>query len=287
MKPFVLLGLALAPLTVAGAQSQPDIGELLTRVGDRVADFYSRAKHVICTETSTVQPIDSSYSPQGFARTVESELRVELGEVGDGEATLLRKVRKVNGRAPQERDKKDRSGCTDPNPLSSEPLAFLLPKNRAEYQFKPAGSATDRNRAALMIDFASVNRKSNPELIEDPGGHDDCFDWSGHIPSRGRLWIDASNYDVLRVERGIGGPVDVRVPLLIQRRYRLDFTVVIVRDDVTIRYKTVQFSDPNEVLLLPESIESLTIVRGGLQSTRRSQMFSDYRRFVTGGKVLQ
>lgn len=274
-------------MAVAGAQSQPEIGDLLTRVGARVADYYTRAKNVICIETSTVQPIDSSYSPQGFARTVESELRVELGEVGDGEASIVRKVRKVNGRAPQERDKKDRAGCTDPNPLSSEPLSFLLAKNRGEYQFKPAGTTTDRNRPALMIDFASVNRKSNPELIEDPGGHDDCFDWSGHIPSRGRIWIDASNHDVLRVDRGVGGPVDVRVPLLIQRRHRLDYAVVIVRDDVTIRYKTVAFSDPNEVLLLPESIESLTMVRGGLQSTRRSQTFSEYRRFVTGGKVLQ
>ena len=44
---------------------------------------------------------------------------------------------------------------------------------------------------------------------------------------------------------------------------------------------------PDEVLLLPESIDSFTVVRGGLQSTRRSQRFADYRRFVTGGRVLQ
>jgi hypothetical protein len=89
------------------------------------------------------------------------------------------------------------------------------------------------------------------------------------------------------VERGLRGPVDVRVPALIQRRHQLAGWVVIVRDDVTIRYKTVAFSDPDEVLLLPESIDSFTVVRGGLESTRRSQRFSDYRRFVTGGRVLQ
>jgi hypothetical protein len=55
---------------------------------------------------------------------------------------------------------------------------------------------------------------------------------------------------------------------------------------VTIRYETVAFSDPEEVLLLPESIDTVTVVRGGLQSTRRSHTFSDYRRFVTGGRVL-
>ena len=218
-------------------------------------------------------------------RTVESELHVEAdsGQT-PGEAAIVRKVRKVNGRVPREKDKKDRAGCTDPNPLSAEPLAFLLPAHRSEYQFKTAGIAKDRNRNVLMIDFASVDRRSNPELIEDPSGHDDCFDWSGHIASRGRIWVDARNYDVVRVERGLRGPVDVKVPALIQRRHHLASWVVIVRDDVTIRYKTVAFSDPDEVLLLPESIDSFTVVRGGLESTRRNQTFSDYKRFVTGGR---
>jgi len=282
------LALAVVAVTAAGAQTQPNVEELLVRVGERVAEFYSRAKNVICVETSIVQPVDFSNSPAGFVRTVESELHFEAdsGQT-PGEAAIVRRVRKVNGRTPREKDDKDRAGCTDPNPLSSEPLAFLLPAHRSEYQFRTAGIAKDRNRTALMIDFASVDRRSKPELIEDPGGHDDCFDWSGHIASRGRIWVDAENYDVLRVDRGLGGPVDVKVPELIQRRHDLASWVVIVRDDVTIRYKTVAFSDPDEVLLLPESIDSLTVVRGGLESTRRSQTFSDYQRFVTGGRVLQ
>jgi hypothetical protein len=284
---LTVLMLALGSLTADGAEAQPNVSELLTRVGERVAEFYKRVKNIICIETSTVQPIDSSHSPQGFARTVESELRIELDGEEAGEATVLRKIRKVNGRPPLERDKKDRSGCTDPNPLSSEPLAFLMPPRRSEYTFKIAGMAKERDRTALLIEFLSVNRRSNPELIEDPGGHEDCFDWSGHIASRGRLWVDADNYDVLRVERGLGGPVDVRVPALIQRRYRMDPWAVIVREDTAIRYKAVAFTDPDEILLLPESIHSLIMVRGGLQSTRRWQTFSDYRRFVTEGKVVQ
>jgi hypothetical protein len=282
------LALALAAMTAAGAQAQPHVDELLVRVGERVAEFYKRARNVICIETSRVQPVDFNNSPEGFVRTVESELHIEADSgQAPGEAAIVRKVRKVNGRVPREKDQKDRAGCTDPNPLSSEPLAFLLPAHRAEYQFRTAGIAKDRNRTALMIDFASVDRRSNPELIEDPSGHDDCFDWSGHIASRGRIWVDAGNYDVIRVERGLGGPVDVKIPALIQRRHHLASWVVIARDDVTIRYKTVAFSDPDEVLLLPESIDSFTVVRGGLQSTRRNQTFSDYRRFVTGGRVLQ
>ena len=282
------LTLALAAMAATGAQAQPNVEELLVRVGERVAEFYKRAQNVICIEMSTVQPVDLNNSAEGFVRTVESELRVEADSAqAPGEAAFVRRVLKVNGKVPREKDRKDREGCTDPNPLSSEPLAFLLPAHRSEYQFKAAGIAKDRNRTDLMIDFASVDRRSNAELIEDPSGHDDCFDWSGHIASRGRIWVDAGNYDVVRVERGLRGPVDVNVPALIQRRHQLAGWVVIARDDVTIRYRTVAFSDPEEVLLLPESIDSFTVVRGGLQSTRRNQKFSDYKRFVTGGRVLQ
>ena len=281
-------GIAFIAVTAAGAQVQPDVDELMARVSDRIADFYTRARNVICIERSTVQPIDLTNSLVGFSRTVESELHVEAASgQSPGEAVFVRKILKVNGRAPRESDKKDRSGCTDPNPLTSEPLAFLLPAHRSEYQFKAAGTTMDRNRPALMIDFASMNRQSNPVLIQDPEGRDDCFDWSGHIASRGRIWIDATTYDVLRVDRGIPGPVDVKVPVMIQRRYHLDNWVVIVRDDVTMRYEKVAFSDPEEVLLLPESIGAHIVVRGGLQSTRRFQTFSNYRRFVTKGKVVE
>lgn len=284
-----LVAVALTALTAtADAQTQPNIDEMLIRVGHRIAEFYKRAQRVICIETSRVQPIDLTYSSQGFARIVESELRVDAegGEVA-GEARVVREIRKVNGRAPRDKDKKNREGCTDPNPLSTEPLAFLLPAHRSEYQFKAAGFAKDRNRPAFRIDFASVNRKSNVELVEDKLGHEDCFDWSGDIPSRGRIWVDAETYDVLRVERSVGGPVDVRVPLRIQRRHPLDTRVVIMREDTTIRYRTVAFSDPDEALLLPESIESLSVLSGGLQSTRRSQIYSGYRRFVTDSRVVE
>ncbi len=274
----------LAASTIAGAQ-EPDVEGLLRRVGERVAAFYGRALTVVCTETSTVQPLDITNSFDGLARTVESELRVERD--GTGEVTIVRKIRKVNGRAPREEDNKDRAGCTDPGARSPEPLAFLLPASRQEYEFKTAGTANERSRTVLMIDFASVNRRSKAELVEDAAGHDDCFDFSGYIASMGRIWVDAGTHDVLRVERRLRGPVEVKVPPLLQQRHRLSNWVDIVRNEIAIRYRTVAFKDPDEVLLMPESIISLTVVRGGLQSTRRMQTFADYKRFVTGGRVIE
>jgi len=287
-------GLALACALSAAfaitprAEPQPTVQELLTRVGERVAEFYKRVQNLVCIETSMVQPIGLNFSPDGFSRSVESELRLEA-DGGDvpGEPSLVRQVRKVNGRAPRKEDQTDRAGCTDPNPLSTEPLSFLLPAHHSDYVFKSVGPAKDRNRAAWLIEFESVDRRSNPELVEDKTGHEDCFDWLGHVASRGRIWIDTTTYDVIRMERSNRGPVDVTVPVRIQRRHRLASYVTIERDDTTIRYRTVAFTDPEETLLVPESIDTLLMVRGGLQSTRRSQTFSDYKRFVTAGRVIQ
>src|SRR4029077_12722821 len=177
----------------------------------RIAEFYKRAQNVICVEKSVVQQIGANYTPEGFARTVESELHVEADD-GDaaGEAKVVREIRKVNGRVPREKDGRERAGCTDPNPLSTEPLAFLLPSHRCEYQVAIARTGTDRNRTALLVDFTSANRKSAIELKEDPRGRDDCFQWAGDAAVKGRVWIDVATYDVLRVDERWIGRVDVR-----------------------------------------------------------------------------
>jgi hypothetical protein len=273
----------------AAPQAPTDVEALMRRVAERVVEYHRRVQSVMCVERSTVQPIQSNWAPDGFSRTVESELRVEFEADGGTSPTarVIREIRRINGRAPRERDKKDRTGCTDPNPLSPEPLAFLLPAHRDEYRFTSPRSGGEHDRAALVIDFMSTDRTSKPELIEDERGHDDCFDWSGPVATRGRLWVDANTHDVLRVDRHIDGSVDVRVPWGLQRRHNLPPWVVIERDDQTMRYKAVAFHDPDEVMLLPESVESLTVLRGGLQSIRRTDTFSSYRRFLTRGRVVK
>jgi hypothetical protein len=270
------------------APDPPDVAAVVARVGDRVAAYYQRAQRLICTERSTVVPIGTDWSAQGFARTVESELRVELDGTNGGAlpvARVTREILRVNGREPRDRDKKDRAGCTDPTPQSPELLTFLLPGRRDDFRFTAVRSGRERDRAALIIDFASAQRTSRPELIEDEHGHDDCFDWQGPVGIAGRVWVDAGTHDVVRLDRRISGPTDVRVPDRLQRKYRFSPWLTIDRDDLTMRYKEISFSDPDETILLPESIESVMVVRSGLQSTRRTQVFSAYRRFLTASRV--
>jgi hypothetical protein len=282
-----LLGATCALPGHAGAQSA-DLSLLLERIGDRVARYYHRAQSLVCIETATMQPINRDWSWAGMPRTVESELRVEA-EAADGtplpEARLVREIRKINGREPRERDKKDRAGCTDPDPFSPEPLAFLLPAHRDDWRFTAVHEGRDRDRAALVVDFESTARSSKADLIEDPRGHDGCFDWNGTVATSGRLWVDAVTYEVLRIDRYDRGPVDISVSWALQRKHGLSSFVTLDRDDLSIRFKEIAFRQPDEIILLPESIDMLTMVRNGLQSTRRTSTYRDYHRFLTASRV--
>ena len=285
-----LVGLALASsgLIVSAQPHSDDAAVIVARIGERVLEYYRRAQHLMCLERSTVLPIDARWNPQGMARTVDSELRIEFQEArGDAfpEARVSRDVLTVNGREPRERDRTDRSGCTDPHPLSPEPLSFLLPRQRGEYAFTSVRNGRERDRAALVIEFTSLKQRGRPQLVEDELGHDDCFDWKGPIPVKGRLWVDAGTYDVLKLERHIAGPTDVQVPLPLQRKYGFPAWVTIDREDLTLHYREVVFRDPDEVLLLPDSIIMTSVLRSGLQSTRRTQQFTDYRRFLARSRI--
>jgi hypothetical protein len=280
-------GLAASP----SAQSVPDIETLLTRIGDRIADYYHRAQSVICTEQSTVQAVGYDYTPVGFARFTEYELHVEPEANGDGdgpgEAKVIRQLLRVNGRAPRDKDQKDRAGCTDANPLSTEPLAFLLPAHRSEYTFVARGFGKGKDRNTIIIEFISSKPEGKGELAEDPRGHSDCFTWSLPVSMKGRVWVDAASYQVLRIEERMAGMADISVPMKLQRQHNLSNTVVVERHDTTIRYKTIPFHDPDDTMLLPESIERLIVVRGGLESIRSRQVFTDYRRFMTGARIVK
>jgi hypothetical protein len=65
------------------------------------------------------------------------------------------------------------------------------------------------------------------------------------------------------------------------------FSMVIERADSSIRYRAVKFDDPDETLMLPRSIETTTVWRNAsINRMRMTQQFSDYRRFVTDGRIV-
>jgi hypothetical protein len=283
--PFVI-GLLTAAVAAQTAPTLDPLEDLLGRVATRVEAYFARAQKVLLAETTMIQNIGSDFSPQGFARVLEADLRVESDVMeGDGENTVetrvVREFRKVNGHQPRKKDDQD---CLDPNPISPEPLAFLLPAQRAKYDFKLLGPGKGKESRTLIVEFRELG-SGKPEIREREDKREGCF--SIDIPgrARGRVWIDASTYEVLRVDQWIGR-VDFRVPDTKRRRVGLDDLAVLERLDTSIRYKAVPFSDPAETVLLPESIDTVMIVRG-MQSYRMRQTFSNYRRFVTGGRLVK
>ena len=275
----------------AEAQAPPDVEMLLARVGERIAEYYRRAQNVICTEKNTVQPVGHDYAPLGFARVTEYELHVEADASTEGddpaEAKVVRELLRINGRVPRDRDKKDRAGCTDANPLSSEPLTFLLPVHRSEYTFASGGPGKGKDRNTLIIEFTSSKPEGKGQLAEDPRGHPDCFTWSLPVVLKGRVFVDANSFEVVRVEQRMASMADLSVPLKLQREHNFSNSIVVERHDTVIRYRSVGFHDPDEAMLLPESIDTLIVVRGGLESMRSRQVFADYRRFMTGARVIK
>jgi hypothetical protein len=269
-----LIVLAVAAIaTVAPRAQSTDVTWLLARVGERVAEYYKRAQNIICTEKVLAQQMDFNYNSAGFGRTLEYELHLE-SEAADGdgavhEAKIARELRKVNGRTPRPNDK---DGCFDPETREPEPLTFLLPVNQREYTFTSAVFGKGKDSRTLVIDF--LHKQNGKPEIKLP------------VTTKGRVWVDAVTFDVVRVEEELATRIDVRVPYEQQRRMNLPDFITIDRYQTITKYTVVKFSDPDEALLLPESIEEVALMRGA-GSHRKRQQFSDYRRFLTGGRILK
>jgi len=199
------------------------------------------------------------------------------------EARTLRQVLKVNGHAPR---KNDHDNCTGPeqNTWEVQPLSLLLPQQRGEYTFKLAGAGRVDNRAAILVDYRMVDKPSVKVDLVD--GKDDCVSYALDGGMRGRVWIDAETFDVLRMDQGLIGLVDIPLPRKIAIRDRWP-SWTMERWDTSIRFKPVTFQDPHETLVLPASSTSLRITRGaGTPRLRTTTEYSSYRRFITGALIV-
>jgi hypothetical protein len=91
---------------------------------------------------------------------------------------------------------------------------------------------------------------------------------------------------VLRVDDRLVGTFRFDVPRGHVRRGAAS-DMVIERAESSTRYRRVMFRDPEESLMLPSAIDTVTVIRGnGRQRIRISQRFSDHRRFLTDGRLI-
>ena len=289
MRRALLLGLALAftPFVIVGAQkSAPiDLTALLTRVGAAVERYYARAQSIICVETVRIQSLGFDLIPDtSAARQLTYELRVAWSDAENGEtpeAVVQRDLLKINSRAPRPKDKPE---CLDPSAVSPDTLEMLLPSKQADYMFTAAGSTKFKGREALLVDYKS--KQNGPVSATAHEDREDCWriDMPGH--TKGRVWIDAQNDDVLRLDEHLNGFVEITLPAD-RKRSRGPQPIVFERLDTSVVFGPITFTDPDETLTLPISVESLTVVRNaGTPRVRKTQRFSNYRRFITAGRIV-
>jgi hypothetical protein len=272
-------GVAAAPQTEQFA-GQLALPALLSRVGERVQEYFARAQSLVCQETVYIQSLDSSSAPNGgFGRRLIYEMRVAWDAAGDDrppEAKTERQLLTVNGRPPRPNDRDD---CFDPRPVSPEPLEMFLPHKQPEYEFRVAGTKKVDGRPAVMLDYKPRGPRGKPSVI-----------WRGQcvsvdLPgwSAGRAWVDEASGNVLRLDESVRGRYELDIPRDHQMPYA-PTVMVLERAESSIKYKPVGFHDPDETVLLPESIETMQVFHNRM---RISQRFSNYRRFLTGARVIK
>jgi len=276
---LALVPVLLAPRVARGAADAP-IVDAVSRVGAYVERYYARAQSIVARETILLQPLRSDLSADGFARRLVYELRIEWNPDAppDKRATVVRELVRARGPALGPPNQPD---CFDPKTISPEPLAVLLPDRRDKFATRIGGSARVNGRAALVLDL-------KPVAAEPPRVDWDRECASVDLPGRTaiRVVADADTAEILKYEEHLVGMTDIPAP----RHHRhpgaaLWFTVE--RADTTIRYQPVRFDDPEETLLLPSQIDSVTVIRNsGVPRLRTTQTFSNYRRYVTDGRLV-
>ena len=119
----------------------------------------------------------------------------------------------------------------------------------------------------MLVDFAEHARPKVASSLVD--GNENCISYSVDGGSRGRIWIDATSFDVLRLERRLPPMTDIPLPRKISRFGQSFWTLE--RSDSTIEFEPVTFTDPDEVLVLPVSMLEMRVTRGaGIPRERRS-----------------
>jgi hypothetical protein len=265
-----------------------DLATILQRAGERVERYFTRAQSLVCLEIVRVLPLSPSLSPDGFGRTIESELRLSWAPGIDGEASTeahaLRQLLRVNGRPPR---KNDPNNCTTAEQQSTEPqhLSMLLNGRRGDYEFKLVGQTRLDDRAAVVVDYKLLKKATVSAALVD--GKQDCVSFDVDGGTRGRLWFDPETLDVLRLDQSLVGMVDFPLPRKAAMLSPSQHYWTVERLDTTIRFKPVSFRDPDETLVLPVSMSTLEIVRGAGTPRRRTITdYTKYQRFLTGARVV-
>jgi hypothetical protein len=162
---------------------------------------------------------------------------------------------------------------------------MLLAEQRRQYVFSLGKAGKLDGRATIVVDYEL--RREPKVAVSEVEGMEDCISYDVDGGFRGRIWLDPDTHEVVRLDQGLIGLIEIPMPRSILRRVGLSDRWVMERWDTTMRFKSVRFQDPEETLMLPVSVTSLRVTRGaGLPRLRTLTEYSGYKRFLTGGRVV-
>jgi hypothetical protein len=267
-------------VTVLASHGLAQVGERsrLDRVSDYVEGYFGRAQSLVAEETVTLEHLRSDLTADGLARRLHYEIRVEWSPDGDAPASVVRQLLRVGNRPPKPDAKPE---CLDPKGISPEPLAFLLKDRRERFRFRETGPAKVGGRPAVALEYRPAVRQESTVT-----GTRDCISIDMPGRTQGRVWVDPDTNAVLRLDESIVAITDVRIPRELQKG-GWGLHVTVERADSSIRYQPVSFSEPDETLLLPTRIDSVSVIRAsGVQRLRVTQTYKNYRRFLTDSRLV-
>jgi hypothetical protein len=277
---FFVLWLVLSSVFVsfvvsAAAADQATDAALIARVGEYVERYYTRAQTLVVTETVIVEPITSRLKTDGPPRRVVNEMRIEWdGQIGS-QPREVRELVTAGGRGFGPSGQPD---CLDQRSVTFGPLTLLLSSNRERFRFSVGRLETLNGVRVQRIDYET--RRPEPPRVRWNGK---CGSVDSYGRTRGSLWVDPAIGEVVRFDERLSGHVELPGP--VGDVYAPRF--VAERADTTIDYRRFAFADPDETLLLPSRVESVTFIQNsGVPRLRVVRTFTDYRRFLTTGRVL-
>jgi hypothetical protein len=281
MSAFSGLALPVAALLCVGtgaaqrpAPNSAELAAVLAGLAQRTQQYYDRFISIICTETVRSQDLRFNLAPAGKPRVTVSELSVSRNPQpkDEDDFQVNRTLLSVNDRPAR---KNQEPGCTDPKTGSPEPLGFLLAKNLSRYRF-----ALDERAAGGPPGTRALNFVQWPAEPVRGKWTDNCFNAQGG-GQEGRVWFDPATFDVLQIDLMLSKPFVVPTPSSLRG---IQTSIRIERWEMTVHFERVAFERPDEIVLLPDSIDTLALIRGA-SSLRTTQKLTNFRRFLSESTI--
>jgi hypothetical protein len=267
--------LAFAIVAVANIAGQSGPADVVVRAASYVARYYERAQSLLATEVVIISPLERGMDHEGYVWRMTNEVRFEPGSA----AAPPRITRRLLVAQPPALGPPFQNDCLEPTSFSVDPLVLLLPANRPKFRFSTGRMENLGGIRTQRVDFRPLTREP-----ADVYWHGRCGIIRSVGSTRGQFWVDPANGDVLRYQDEL--PDSINVPGPPDKGAPRSFTLQ--RFDTTVDYKRFAFTEPEETLLLPARVETVSAVHGtAVPRVRIVRTFSEYRRFLGSARIIE